>query len=1027
MKKILSVIISILMLFTALPFAAAADSTGELVPKSISAVAGKPLLEGVEGHIENLGEENECFVYELPYAEPIITVEFENGEIKKYKHGSDYLFDCQNESGIMFKAGNVYQAEDGKYRAEIAIDGTLLSCFIELEVIANPVESISVNMNVGNTIFENTCGSPETDDAGNSYYNYNTWDILSALNPEITVSYKDKEREPDAFLYNDRFDFEQKSGWNITEKDIPLQTADNPWTAGNDYSFRLDYMGADCEVWFYIRELPVKAISAKATRKILEGNTVKYTDENGIEYEAYDITVATPTVTLYKDSTDYMNYTYWAMEQAFSREYKGVSYSFDSEQGPDNVWGIGTHTAVFHFGELSCEFQVEIVENPIASISARAEMSPIAGDTTEMINEATGEEYQAYEIYSFLPTMIITLKNGETEEYSYGDYWLAEEKYGLEWYFETDQSPNYIWGRGIHTATLHFGSFKCTFEVEIAENPIEYISARATRKLIENIDCGEAYDGEKTYLRYNTYRSYPEITVKLKNSAKPIVCKWEEAYKKLSGFGITSWEIRDDQSPENQWGVGEKHTVTLIMAGISADFEIETVENPIDKFEVKPNGAIYLEKSGMYDIYSTDYTVTVTYKDGSVKEYSSSSIKDETGYDLEIRNETRWTEAGTYRLNASFMNKETSFEVELKDVPYSEIKLRESENHELIITLVEDGISTDYCIMGLIKNSVNKYGLSADVVTDKQILRHVFFMWQTNETDRPSGVSACKGLQIRYLGIMSNAIENGSSWFEMYNSLDLLGETYFSAVNEGSAFRGKVTPDRIDAMLSVAINLEIDFQFGMNYQDKIKFDKYDRYYIASVSEAEQLLEKYFGETDIDVTYSEHYVNDTVEIKVIDTFAVEFAMLVYNPDTAEWVFKNADGIITKKAESTEDSGIKAGFYGDADLSGGIDILDLIKVKKTAARNEYDLFCDYDGDGYVGASDVAGLKQLLFSVYSSVKGDINGDGAVNSEDESWLMKLIIEGTEAYYAPYADINGDGKIDKADCKELRKILSRM
>ena len=62
-----------------------------------------------------------------------------------------------------------------------------------------------------------------------------------------------------------------------------------------------------------------------------------------------------------------------------------------------------------------------------------------------------------------------------------------------------------------------------------------------------------------------------------------------------------------------------------------------------------------------------------------------------------------------------------------------------------------------------------------------------------------------------------------------------------------------------------------------------------------------------------------------------------------------------------------------------------------------------------------------------MYSSVKGDINGDGAVNSEDESWLMKLIIEGTEAYYAPYADINGDGKIDKADCKELRKILSRM
>ena len=86
MKKLLSVVIASLVVFAALPFAAAADEA-ELVPVSISAVQGKPLLEGVEGHIENLGEENECFVYDLYLAEPII---FENVETKEYENGNEF-------------------------------------------------------------------------------------------------------------------------------------------------------------------------------------------------------------------------------------------------------------------------------------------------------------------------------------------------------------------------------------------------------------------------------------------------------------------------------------------------------------------------------------------------------------------------------------------------------------------------------------------------------------------------------------------------------------------------------------------------------------------------------------------------------------------------------------------------------------------------------------------------------------------------------------------------------------------------
>lgn len=57
--------------------------------------------------------------------------------------------------------------------------------------------------------------------------------------------------------------------------------------------------------------------------------------------------------------------------------------------------------------------------------------------------------------------------------------------------------------------------------------------------------------------------------------------------------------------------------------------------------------------------------------------------------------------------------------------------------------------------------------------------------------------------------------------------------------------------------------------------------------------------------------------------------------------------------------------------------------------------YNPFCDLDGDGHTGASDVVMLRKMLFDTDPGTAGDINDDG--------------------------------KIDKADSKELRKLMSSL
>lgn len=133
--------------------------------------------------------------------------------------------------------------------------------------------SISVNMTDGNTMTEYRLGYTNTADPAAPWYYYVISEILRALNPEITVYYKNGAPAR-TFKYNDKSEIEQESGWSITDKDVPEQTSEKHWAAGDTVTFKFDYMGADCDIAFAIEEFPVVSVSARATKTIMEGKRV---------------------------------------------------------------------------------------------------------------------------------------------------------------------------------------------------------------------------------------------------------------------------------------------------------------------------------------------------------------------------------------------------------------------------------------------------------------------------------------------------------------------------------------------------------------------------------------------------------------------------------------------------------------------------------------------------------------------------------------------------------------------------------
>ena len=287
--------------------------------------------------------------------------------------------------------------------------------------------------------------------------------------------------------------------------------------------------------------------------------------------------------------------------------------------------------------------------------------------------------YSKYRIYNAEPLITVHYKNGGSESV---DYWQAS--------FTDDQTADNKWGVGIHTVTGIYRGFVFTFNVEVAENPVESISVQKTVKLFEGVDGHwEETALNQKWFRYDLSLNSDNLIVTFKDGKSTPLneVNMNEKFGRYYGWNYGN----DDQSPNNQWKIGSVHRTTVTFMGKTAEFNVEILENPVKNITVTAGKKIIKETNGYFTTdyngktwyrYYTDNTsnLIVTFKDGSSMPYNSInfdeifggprwySTTDDQSY------ENQW-DKGPHKVKIEFMGKSAEYTVEILEKPIKKLEV----------------------------------------------------------------------------------------------------------------------------------------------------------------------------------------------------------------------------------------------------------------------------------------------------------------------------------------------------------------
>lgn len=612
MKKYLAIILAILTFAAAFPpiVGSAAD---EPVPVEISARAEKELIENFDLVPGSDGNGNEYYNYNINDANPMITVKYSNGtETEKS------LADWQSE-GVMFyylpifaEGENLWKAGSHKYL--LTYLPVNLTCYMDVTVVKNPIDSISAVITGKNSFYENTHGYINKDENGEEYYYYSAdWIMREIFMPTLTVNYNDG-RGSVTVKYGDWDSFQEQTGYHIEISDSQYT---KHWTLGEN-TLTLSCLGIECELPFTIKEFPIKSISAAATATIAEGDTytrhITYEDGSEISYEYYEPELTHPTITLTLADNTTEVYE-WENYYEISEKY-GLHPYFESEQSADVKWEAGVHTATVCFGNLTADFEVEIIGNPIESFSVIPTKKLIENINGVNGEDENGNSYFNYYIFDTQPRYIIKLKNeNEPRIYESWQSYQIYQDFGTSVSIIDNQSYNNQFKLGKNTLEAKFMGLTTDYVFEITENPISEITVKPNGALY--LGCNKTVDINNKEI-YDLYSIEYTVTVKYKDKSTAVYSSLSDLYAE-TGYSLVFDTDNQIESPWNEAGI---YTVKASLLGIETSFQIEMREPPYVDILISEVG--------------NKLTITLTRNDNQKEEYSVLSLETNGG-DFDMR------------------------------------------------------------------------------------------------------------------------------------------------------------------------------------------------------------------------------------------------------------------------------------------------------------------------------------------------------------------------------------------------------
>ena len=250
------------------------------------------------------------------------------------------------------------------------------------------------------------------------------------------------------------------------------------------------------------------------------------------------------------------------------------------------------------------------------------------------------ETFNYYYLNDTLPNMTLTFSDGSTKDITFDEYWdyFTDSIWCEQGAGDKELKP------GTHTKTvcLTYGYNEETQQSEgvmaeytftIEPNPIESISAVATKPLVENADGywedkietdenGNEVVVGKTFFYY-VAETAPIVTVNYKNGDTKTIPYdvWGEF-----DYGVQL----TDFNPLGIYKLGEDNIADVQVLGVKARFTFAIIPDPVEKITVVPTKTIQEEKDGSwiecsdaagsyfdYNISATEPQITVEYNDGT--------------------------------------------------------------------------------------------------------------------------------------------------------------------------------------------------------------------------------------------------------------------------------------------------------------------------------------------------------------------------------------------------------------------------
>lgn len=612
MKKYLAIILAILTFAAAFP-PIVGSAAEEPVPVEISARTERALIENFDLMLNRDGNGNEYYDYDINYANPMITVKYSNGtETEKS------LSDWQSEGVIFYyspvfaEGENLWKAGSHKYL--LTYLEYSLTCYMDVTVVKNPVDSISAVITGKNSFYENTHGYINKDENGEEYYYYSAdWIMREIFMPTLTVNYNDG-RGSVTVKYGDWDSFQEQTGYHIEISDSQYT---KHWTLGEN-TLTLSCLGIECELPFTIKEFPIKSISAAATATIAEGDTytrhITYEDGSEISYEYYEPELTHPTITLTLADNTTEVYE-WENYYKISEKY-GLHPYFESEQSADVKWEAGVHTATVCFGNLTADFEVEIIGNPIESFSVIPTKKLIENINGVNGEDENGNSYFNYYIFDTQPRYIIKLKNeNEPRIYESWQSYQIYQDFGTSVSIIDNQSYNNQFKLGKNTLEAKFMGLTTDYVFEITENPISEITVKPNGALY--LGCNKTVDINNKEI-YDLYSIEYTVTVKYKDKSTAVYSSLSDLYAE-TGYSLVFDTDNQIESPWNEAGI---YTVKASLLGIETSFQIEMCEPPYVDILISEVG--------------NKLTITLTRNDNQKEEYSVLSLETNGG-DFDMR------------------------------------------------------------------------------------------------------------------------------------------------------------------------------------------------------------------------------------------------------------------------------------------------------------------------------------------------------------------------------------------------------